>query len=133
MSKKEYVMEDIRVKLSALWIVVLFNIAFADIVGFVHPGALEKIMTGDVGFELNEGILLAFSIMLEIPIAMIFLSRVLKAGANRWANIVAGVLTTVFVIGGGSATLSYYFFAAVEIACIVLIIRYAWGLPKQAA
>ena len=124
-------MEDLRVKLSTLWIFVLFNIVFADIVGFVHPGALEEIMTGDVGFELTPGILLVFSIFLEIPIAMIFLSRVLKYTANRWANIVAGVITILFVIGGGSMRLSYMFFATVEVACMALIIWYAWTWPEQ--
>ena len=34
--KKITEMEDMKVKLSILWIVVLFNIAFADIVGFIH-------------------------------------------------------------------------------------------------
>jgi hypothetical protein len=110
----------------------MFNIAFADIVGFVHPGALEHIMAGEVGFELTQGLLLLFSIFLAIPIAMIFLSRVLNHRANRWANIIAAGLTIVFVIGGGSTTLSYIFFATVEVVCLSLIIWYAWKLPKQA-
>jgi len=126
-------MEDMKVKLSTLWIVVLFNIAFADIVGFIHPGALEQIMTGEVGFELTQGLLLVFSILLEIPIAMIFLSRVLNYRANRWANIIAGVITILFVIGGGSNTLSYIFFATIEVVCLSLIIWYAWKWPKQEA
>jgi hypothetical protein len=63
---------------------------------------------------------------LEIPIAMIFLSRVLKYRANRWANIIASVITILFVIGGGSAYLHYYFFAAIEVLSMLLIIRYAW-------
>ncbi|MCI0555866.1 MAG: hypothetical protein L0287_33400, partial [Anaerolineae bacterium] len=56
--KKTSDMEAMKVKLSTLWVVVMFNIAFADIVGFVHPGALEQIMTGEMGFELTQGILL---------------------------------------------------------------------------
>ena len=123
---------DIKVKLSTLWIIVMFNIAFADIVGFLHPGTLEQIMTGDVGFEITQGLLLVFSILLEIPIAMIFLARVLKDSANRWANIITSVITILFVIGGGSTTLAYIFFAAVEVGCMLLIIWYAWTWPKQA-
>jgi hypothetical protein len=131
--KKTAEMEDMKVKLSTLWVVVVFNIAFADIVGFIHPGALEQIMAGEVGFELSQGLLLVFSILLEIPIAMIFLSRVLKYRANRWANIIAGVITILFVIGGGSTTLSYIFFATIEVVCMSLIIWYAWKWPKQEA
>src|SRR5262245_61909828 len=123
---------DMKVKLSTLWIVVLFNMVFADIVGFMNPGALERIITGTVGLEITQELLLVFSILLEIPIAMIFLSRVLKYDINRWTNIGASTITILFVIGGGSAYLSYLFFATVEVACMLLIIWYAWNWPKPA-
>jgi Sec-independent protein secretion pathway component TatC len=132
-NKKNTGMEDIKVKLSTLWIFVMFNMAFADIVGFMNPGALEEIMTGSVGIQITQGLMLVFSIILEIPIAMIVLSRVLKSGANRWANIIAGVITILFVIGGGSPELSYIFFATIEILSMLLIIWYAWKWPKQEA
>lgn len=118
---------DMKVKLSTLWIVVMFNMVFADIVGFMNPGALEDIITGAVGFEITQELLLVFSILLEIPIAMILLSRVLKYGANRWANIVAAVITILFIVGAGSAYLSYIFFATIEVICMLLIIWYAWN------
>jgi len=117
---------DVREKISVLWMVVMFNMVFADIISFMLPEFLNDIMTGNTPFEITQGIMLIFAIVLEIPIAMIFLSRVLKYGANRWANIIAGVITILFVIGGGSLTLHYIFFAAIEVACILLIIRYSW-------
>ena len=124
---------DLRVRISTLWILVMFNMAFADIIGFMNPGSLEKAMTGDVGFVITQQLLLAFSVLLEIPIAMIYLSRVLRGGWNRWLNIVACVLTALFIIGGGSEYLSYYFFATVEVICMLFIVWYAWRLPKQAS
>ena len=36
-------------KISTLWIVVMFNMAFADILSFITPGALQEIMTGYAG------------------------------------------------------------------------------------
>lgn len=119
-------MEDMKVKLSTLWVFVMFNMVFADIVGFMNPGALEDIMAGAAGLEITQELLLVFSILLEIPIAMIFLSRVLKYRVNRWANIVASLVTILFVIGGGSTYLSYIFFATMEVVCMLLIIWYAW-------
>lgn len=130
-------MKDRMVMFSTLWIFVMFNMAFADIVGFMNPGALEDIMTGSVRFEITQGLLLVFSVLLEIPIAMIFLSRILKYKANRWANIIAAVITILFVIGGGNPSLSYIFFATIEVAAMSLIIWYAWkwrlseGQPKD--
>lgn len=119
-------MDTTKIKLSALWIVVMFNIAFADIVGFVHPGALEKIIEGSFGFSVTPGILLIFSVFLEIPIAMIFLSLILSDRTSRWLNTFAVTFTTLFVVGGGSATYSYFFFATAEIVCMLAILWLVW-------
>lgn len=122
---------DMKARLSTLWIFVMFNMVFADILSFMNPGFLKELMTGYAGeIQITQGLLLVFAIVLEIPIAMIFLSRALKYGANRWANIIAGVITIAFVIGGGSTDLHYIFFAAVEVVCMSLIVWYAWKWPN---
>ncbi len=125
---------NIQVKLSTLWIVVMFNMVFADILGFIEPGNLEEIMTGGPeGIKITQGLLLVFAILLEIPIAMIFLSRILEYKLNRWANIVASVITIIFVIGGGSRSLHYLFFATIEVVCMLLIIWYSVKWPQEEA
>jgi hypothetical protein len=121
--KRIVVMEDMKVKLSILWIFVMFNMAFADIIGFINPGALEEIMTS---LDITQGFMLVAAVLVEIPIAMIVLSRVLKYKANRFANIIAGVITILWVVGGGNTSFSYIFFATVEVLCVLLIIWYAW-------
>ncbi len=120
-------MNDTGTRLSTLWVVVMFNMVFADILTFITPGALRDLWAGQAGVHITPGLLLVFAILLEIPIAMIFVSRVLGPEANRWANTVAAVITTTFVVGGGSLTLHYVFFATVEIACMALIIWSAWA------
>jgi Sec-independent protein secretion pathway component TatC len=125
---------DTRAKLSTLWILVLFNMVFADIVGFMNPGSLERIITGsEAAFEITQGLLLVFAVLLEIPIIMVFLSRMLNRRANQLANTAAVVLTTLFVIGGRSDYLSYYFFATVEVVSMLLILWFAWSWPKPEA
>ena len=123
--------DDIKIKLSTLWIVILFNMIFADVVGFMNPGTLEEIISGNVGITITQELLLVFSFFLEIPILMIYLSRILDNKINRWVNIIASILTTLFVICGGSTHLSYLFFASVEIIGMLLIVWYAWHLPKS--
>jgi Sec-independent protein secretion pathway component TatC len=118
---------DVARRLSTLWIVVMFNMAFADILTFIKPGALQDLWAGQGGVEVTQGLLLGFAVLLEAPIAMIFLSRVLRPGANRWTNTVAAVVTTVFVVAGGSTDLHYVFFAAVEVACMALIVWSVWA------
>ena len=124
-NKRTVEMQDRKALFSTLWIFVMFNMAFADIVGFMNPGALEDIMKGAVGIEITQELLLVFSVLLEIPIAMIFLSRVLKYRINRWANIIASVITILFVMLG-TISLSYIFFATIEVVCMSLIVWYAW-------
>jgi hypothetical protein len=66
---------------------------------------------------------------METGIAMVLMSRILKYGANRWANIVAGVINTALVIYSlfvGSPLSFYVFFASIEIACTLFIVWYAW-------
>jgi hypothetical protein len=57
---------------------------------------------------------------------MIILSRILKYGVNRRFNIIVSLITIVFVVGGGVAYPHYYFIAAVEVICLLLIIWIAW-------
>jgi uncharacterized membrane protein YhaH (DUF805 family) len=110
-------------KMSLLWIVVMLNMAFADILTFILPGSLQEIMTGDMGgLRPTQAMLLAFAALIEIPIVMIVLSRMVKRQINRILNIIASIITIAFVVGGGSATLHYIFFAGMEVACMVLII-----------
>lgn len=92
--------------LSLLWVVVMFNMVFADIVGFLNPGTLEEM----IAMRPPQSLLLVFSVLLEIPIAMIILSRVLPRASNRIANLVAPVITILWVIGGGTLSASYVFF-----------------------
>ena len=119
---------------STLWIFVLFNIAFADIVGFIEPGALEDIMSGDFGFEISPAILVGISLVQAIPIAMIAVSRLWhNQRLNRWANIAAGALTLLYIIGGGSwDSPSYIVFVAIEIVGLLTIIWTAWKWSAQA-
>ena len=130
-SEKKTDKTDLKVILSTLWIVVMFNMIFADILTLYIPEFLQEIVTGSMPVQITQELMLGMALIIEIPIVMIFLSRVLKYSANRWANIVAGVITILFVVIGGSLILHYIFFAAIEVVCLLLIIWYAWKWPKQ--
>jgi len=128
---RESVGMDMKARLSTLWIVVMLNVVLADILSFITPGALSDIMTGTPGgIAISQELLLVFAILLEIPVVMIFLSRTLTYRVNRWANIIACAVTIAFVVGGGSAYLHYYFFAAIEVACMAGIAWSAWKWPN---
>ena len=114
-------------RLSTLWTFVLVNMLFADIFSFMVPGALQEIASGVVdGVHLTPGFLLIAAMLTEIPMAMIILSRLLHYRANRWANIIGGVFTILWVMGLGSATPHYFFIASIEVICSGWIIWLAW-------
>jgi hypothetical protein len=116
--------KDRKVILSSLWIFAMLNYLYADVFTlFFHPTAQQQ------SLAMPQGAVLVFAILMETAIAMVPLSRVLKYGANRWANIAAGLFHTAFVSWSliGETQLPYYmFFAAVEILCTLFIVWYAW-------
>ena len=122
-------------KLSLLWIFVMFNYAYCDILGLMDASILKQLLTGSVdGIEMTQGFLLGGAILMEIPIAMILLSRFLKRKANRIANIVAGSIKTVVMILTmfvGTPTLYYLFFGSIEIICTSYIVWIAWKWKQQ--
>ena len=102
----------------------MFNMLAADIFGFMLPGVLEEIISGTLG--ITEALMLIPAVMIEIPILMIFLSMILKYKANRLANIIAVAISIFFVVGTGSITLVYIFFATIEVVAMLLIVWLAW-------
>ena len=122
---------NMKAKLSTLWIFMLLNVSFDDIHGLLKPGFLEEIMTGTVnGTQMTEGLLLLGAVMIEVPIAMVLLSRVLKYRVNRWVNIIAGAMTIALVINNRPAAPDQIFFATIEVVTMLLIVWYAWKWPN---
>lgn len=134
-NKKAARMEDIKVKLSTLWVFVTFNYLYCDVLGLFDPVMLKELMTGTIGgIQFTEGFLLGAAVLMEIPMTMVLLSQVLKYRANRWANIIAGTIMTAVqflsLFAGTPPTLYYMFFSTIEIACTLFIIWYAWKWPN---
>jgi hypothetical protein len=121
---------DKKVLLSTLWIFALFNYLYCDIMGLMDVTLLNQYLTGNVGgMTINESFLLAAAILMEIPIAMVLLSRILNYGPNRWANIIAGIIMTLVQIAtlfAAVPTKYYLFFSIIEIATTIVIVWLAW-------
>ena len=114
---------DPRVKLSLLWIFVIVNMAYADILSLMD--STSPIREAMAGTPLPAGGLIAGAILMETSIAMVILPWILNYKVNRWVTIVIGALNILAVVTGGHG-LYYAFFATVEVVSILLIIRFAW-------
>jgi len=116
---------DAKMKLSVLWTFATLNYVYADVFTlFFVPGAQKETAT------MTAGAVLGFAVLMETAIAMVLLSRILKYRANRWANIMAGVIHTAavffFVFAGTPPAPFSAFFGTIEIVCTLVIIWYAW-------
>lgn len=110
-------------KLSTLWIVVLFNMLFADVfsimVELVNGGTFD--IPGDV-----KTVMAVAALVTNIPILMIYFSHTLPYKTNRISNIIAGTFTITYVVGGGSLIPHYIIIASIEVVCLLVIIANAW-------
>ena len=114
---------DTRVKHSTLWIVVLLNMIFADIFSIMVVLVSKKPL--DIPGEVTTVMAVA-AVVTNIPILMVYFSRVLPHRANRWANIVAGLLTITYVVGGGDWAPHYLIIASIEVVILLVIVGSAW-------
>ena len=128
---------NIKTKLSGLWVATVFLFIYVDYFSLFLPGVLEKMIEGvvaDTGIQITTQFLLAGLTIVMIPSLMIVLSLTLKATANRWTNIIVGILQIVVVLGSnfiGKPEAHYLFGSGVELVLLSLIVWYAWKWPKQ--
>lgn len=118
---------DRRPMLSTLWIFVLLNALFRDVHELFRPGVLEQMIAGNVnGTEITEHVILLGGVLLEVPLAMVVLARLLQPRISRIANLVVAVATVPLLLGGGIRDLDDGFFAAVQVTSLVGLAWLAW-------
>jgi hypothetical protein len=126
-------MHDTKERLSLLWIFVLLNYLYADVLAL---WALLGSPPADTP-HLGQLALAGSALLMEVPIAMILASRLLPLRANRLANIIAGSIVTLVngfltfippLVGWGRppALPEYLFFATIETVCTSVIVWQAW-------
>ena len=125
---------NVKMKLSALWVAVMLCYIYCDFFSLFEPAHIEEIIAGKFGpFPTTQVALLGAAIFMAIPAVMVFLSLTLKPKANRWANIILGVIYTVsmLIILRTGPWAYYIFLGIVEVILTALIVWYAWKWPKQ--
>ena len=126
-------MHDAKERLSLLWIFALLNYLYADVVALF--AIVDSPNLADVP-HLAPWALMGSAVLMEIPIAMIVVPRLLPFRANRVANIIAGAILTMVngfltfvppLFGARTPALpEYLFFATIETVCTLVIVWQAW-------
>ena len=76
------------------------------------------------GMEITETFLLGFSVIMELPMLMIVMSRLLPYKFNCLANIAVEIFMTLVQTATlfGDNMLHYVFFSMIEIATTIIIV-----------
>ena len=120
-----------EILLSTLWIFAILNYLYCDIMGIMDVNLLKQYLTGIVnGMEMNENLLLGAAILMEIPISMVLLSRILNYKTNRLANIIAGIIMTLVQIATLFAIAPTHYYLFCSIIEIVTTISITWFALK---
>jgi len=123
--------EDVRIKLSALWICLMLTYLLGDVL---------RIFSGDFvageisGMDMSQGLLLGMAVLMLTPIIMAFLSLTLKHPLIRWASIVVAILLFLFNLVGLPTYPSLYdqFLIVVGLLFNALTVWYAWKWVQPA-
>ena len=118
-------MTTTKEKLFTLWIFVTVNYIFCDIFTLFYSENLKQLMSGAMGgMDITETFLFAFSVIMELPMLMIVMSRLLPYKFNRLANIAVGIFMTLVQTATlfGDNMLHYVFFSIIEITTTIIIV-----------
>jgi hypothetical protein len=119
-------MEDVQIKLSALWVALMLSYLLGDVLR-IFSGDFEAAKLGGK-MDISPAFYLGMAALFTLPIAMVVLSLTLKHPVNRWANIiVAVVFFAVNLIGLPTYPSAYdKFLNVVGLVFNVLTVWYAW-------
>ena len=117
-------MTEIKIKLSAIWVVVMMIYFLGDVIR-ITSGDAAKAMTK---MNFSQSVWLGIAALMLIPILMVFLNLVLPQSVSRWANIIVAVFFFLFNLVGLPTYPSMYdkFLIAVSLVFNVATVWYAW-------
>jgi len=132
-------MEDLalKVKLSALWFFTAVAFLAYIMLTFVDPWVIEQIAAGEVeALLMGPEMLLLIAIVWLVPLVMAVLSLTLKGSANRWTNIIVGLVFIVLEFIGlielvANPLAHLILITLAKVVALALIVWYAWKWPKQ--
>jgi hypothetical protein len=83
-----------KIRISVLWIFMAVAMSAHGVLAFMEPGAMEQI--GEM--QMGVGMLLFMALFWWVPLVMAVLSVTLKDLANRWTNMILGIVFTALNI-----------------------------------
>lgn len=128
-----------KLRITVLWIFLAVCQSAAMALFLFEPGRIRGLMAGELwGANTHSaGVQINIALYWLVPMAMAYLTLVLKDAANRRTNAVLGAVTAApaisFLIGQPAGTSAgVNFVAIVGILVALLIVWHAWKWPRPA-
>ncbi len=121
-----------KIRISVLWLFMAVAMSAHSVLFFMERDGVEQMWEEQMG----GGMLVFMALFWLVPLIMAALSLILKDSANRWANIVLGIIFTLLNIGHLVEHLTppvvhQILILASTVVVTALIAWYAWKWPKQ--
>jgi len=131
----------LKVRLTVLWLISAVIMSASMAIFFLEPGSIGEVMAGRMeGLAINSASLLFMALFWLIPLAMAFITVTVRDSANRWTNVVVGLVFAVFYVFHllghiiqGTLPIEALVFCVLTIVVPALIVWYAWRWPKPTA
>ncbi|TCN43275.1 hypothetical protein EV644_10286 [Kribbella orskensis] len=123
---------DTRLRISALWVAMLFVFAYVDLFSLYRPDVRADLEVEKLSaFDINQTFLFSTTLYIVIPSLMVYLTLVMRPRTNRVANMIVAAGYGLTVIGSAVGEWNYYILgSAIETILLALVIHHAWTWPK---
>ncbi len=121
---------NVKLKISALWIAIMFCYVYGDYIEIYVPSVIANAMTVKSSIETQLEFF-AVALLMAMPSVMIFFTLVVKPKINRWLNIIlaAFYIALLIAVNIEAGWWFYLFLTVIEVLISVAIVCYAWNWP----
>ncbi|GGI05204.1 DUF6326 family protein [Egicoccus halophilus] len=124
---------DTRATLSSLWVYVLLNVLFRDIHELFRPGFVAELVDNSVrGTTVDTAAVLVGGLALQLPLAVVVLSRLLNHRPARLANITGAAITAILLTSVWPKDADDVMFWAFELLGLaaIAVLAWRWAAPE---
>ena len=131
-----------KTRIAVLWVLVAVATSAHSLLVFMEPGIMEKM--AEETAAMGAGMWVFLSLWWFVPLWMAFFSLTLKDSANRWTNIILGIIFTILNIWHflgcglalienpiGEPTAHHILLVGSTVVATALIAWFAWKWPED--
>ena len=119
---------DVRLKIAALWIAILFIFVYVDLFSLYRPDVRADLEAGRLfAFDVSQTFLLFTTLYVVVPSLMIYLTLVIPRRINRVLNVALAVVYAVTIVGSAVGEWGYYVLgSAIEAVLLGAVVYHVW-------